>query len=67
MAVEAIISEGDYVIKGRGDDLLRIHFTDESMIITATENRPQRHVIICDISEAKELRDWLTRHIEEEL
>jgi hypothetical protein len=65
MAVETITTEGDYVIKGREGDLLRIHFTDESMIITATENRPQKHVIICDLSEAKELRDWLTRRIEE--
>jgi hypothetical protein len=37
------------------------------MIVTATENRPQKHVIICDISEAKELRDWLTRRIDEEV
>lgn len=59
-------AEGDYIIRGSGNDLLRIHFTDESMVITATENRPQKHVIICDISEAKEMRDWLTRHIEEE-
>lgn len=64
MSIETL--EGDYVIKGRGADLLRIHFTEESMIITATENRPQRHVIICDISEAKELRDWLIRRIEED-
>lgn len=67
MAVETVTTEGDYVIKGREGDLLRIHFTDESMIITATENWPQKHVIICDISEAKELRDWLTRRIEEEV
>lgn len=67
MAVETITTEGDYVIKGGGGDLLRVHFTDESMIITATENRPQKHVIVCDISEAKELRDWLTRRIEEPL
>lgn len=58
--------EGDYVIKGQGGDLLRIHFTEESMIVTATENRPQKHVIICDISEAKDLRDWLSMHIEAE-
>lgn len=64
---ETVTTEGDYVIKGSGSDLLRIHFTDESMIITATENRPQKHVIICDISEAKELRDWLTRRIDEKV
>lgn len=65
--IETVTTEGDYVIKGSGNDLLRIQFTDESMIITATENRPQKHVIICDVSEAKELRDWLTRRIEEQI
>jgi hypothetical protein len=65
MAIETLTTEGDYVIKGHGGDLLRVHFTEESMVITATENRPQKHVIICDISEAKDLRDWLTRRIAE--
>jgi hypothetical protein len=63
MAVETITREGDFVIKGRGNDLLRIHFTEDSMVITATESG--RQIIICAVEEAVELRDWLTRRIEE--
>ena len=61
-------TEDDFVIRA-GDmdmDLLRIHLTAEDMIVTATENYRPRRVIICDSSEAKQLRDWLTRRIEEE-
>lgn len=66
MAIERLTTEGDFVVRGVGRDLLRFHMTDESMYVTANENHPgQRHVVICDISEAKELRDWLTRRIEE--
>jgi len=51
--------------QGQGCGAHRIHFT-EDMIVTAAENYPQRHVIICHSSEAKQLRDWLSRRIEEE-
>jgi hypothetical protein len=56
-------TEDDYVIWARDMDLLRIHLTAEDMIVIATENYPQRHAIICNSSEAKQLRDWLTRRI----
>jgi hypothetical protein len=59
-------TEADDVIRARDMDLLRIHLTAEDMIVTETENYPQRHVIICDSSEAKQLRDWLTRRSEDE-
>lgn len=66
MAIETV--EGDFLLRsgnpGR-DHLLRIHMTDESMIFTATE--VNRQVIVADISEARELRDWLTRRLEEEI
>jgi len=62
MVIETI--EGDYVIKGGpGKDLLRVHFTAESMIITVKNYG----VVVCDIPEAKELRDWLTRRLEEDI
>jgi hypothetical protein len=51
--------------QGQGCGPLRIHLT-EDMIVTATENYLQRHLIIRDSSEAKQLRNWLTRRIEEE-
>ncbi len=64
MAIETM--EGDFLIRsgnpGRAD-LLRIHFTKEEMTITATESG--RSVIIASLSEAVELRDWLTRRLEE--
>lgn len=66
MAIETVA--GDFVIKagwGR-HDILRIHMTDESMVVTASENSGgDRHVIIADISEAKELRDWIARRLDE--
>lgn len=65
MAIETV--EGDFVIRSGNPgrpELLRIHMTDESMVITATESG--RSVIIADFSEAKELRDWLSRRLDEE-
>jgi len=65
--IEKVVTEGDYVIKSLGRDLMRFHFTDESMVVTTTKNSPQRNVIICDVSDAKELRDWLSRRLEEDI
>lgn len=67
MSIETV--EGDFVLRSGNPGrphLLRIHMTDESMIFTTAEC-PQRHVIIADISEAKELRDWITRRLDEEI
>ena len=65
MAIEMV--EGDFMIRaGRSNQpLLRINMTDDSMYITATETGCGTHRIIADISEAKELRDWLSRRLAE--
>lgn len=53
-------SLGDFLLQGLNGDLLRIHMTEESMVITTTGR-----VIIGDRSEAKNLRDWLTCQLDE--
>jgi hypothetical protein len=67
MAIETL--EGDFLIRSGNPgkaDLIRIHMTRDSMVITATEC-PQRQVIVADLSEAKQLRDWIDRRLNEEI
>jgi hypothetical protein len=61
MAIETL--EGDFLIQRGRQLLLRLHMTNESMIVTSTGS----HVIVADISEAKELQDWLKRCLDEEI
>lgn len=61
MAIETITREGDFVLKNNAHgDLLRVHMTEDAMIIWV------RGVTVnCAVSEAEELRDWITRRLEE--
>lgn len=64
MAIETITREGDLVIRGAGRDLLRFTAGEDQVTVTATE-LGSRQVIIISTTEAKELRDWLTRRLDE--
>lgn len=59
MAIET--QEGDFVIRGSYKDALRARANDDSFIITMG---PQ--VVVASIAEAKELRDWIDRRLDEE-
>jgi hypothetical protein len=54
-------AEGDFIIRSAGDIIFRLHMTDESIVIY------NRHftVITADISEAKQLHEWLGRKLAE--
>lgn len=67
MAIEVVTIEGDFVLKGIGRDILRIHMSDDSMTVTTQCGGQNRNNVVCDISEARQLRDWLTRRLEEEV
>lgn len=61
MAIETITREGDFVLKNNAHgDLLRAHMAEDALIIAV-----RQVVVSCAISEARELRDWLTRRLEE--
>lgn len=64
MGIETV--EGDYVIRGNGREILRIHFSDESMTITAGANPNVLHTIVCTIEEGEELSKWIHRRIHED-
>lgn len=63
MAVETVTREGDYVLKGQGRALLRLHMNEGEMIITSDDYRGMH--TIASLSDVRELRDWLTRRLEE--
>jgi len=58
MAIETL--EGDFVVRGSYKDILRAHFTEDSLIVTMG---PQ--VMVAGLAEAKELRDWIDRCLSE--
>jgi hypothetical protein len=58
MAIETV--EGDFVIRGNYKDIIRAHMSDDSLIVTMG---PQ--VVIASLTEAKELRDWIDRRLNE--
>lgn len=61
MTIEIV--EGDFVIPGNGgNDLLRMHVNGDDFWFTVN----QQTWTIASVSEAKELRDWLTRRLDEE-
>ena len=56
-------TEGDFVIRGGGQDIFRAHFTGvEGMKITMG---PQ--FVVATLEEAKQLRDWIFRRMTEEI
>lgn len=55
-------SEGDFLIKSKDKEIMRVHFTDESMMIYYIGT-----VMVIDISEAKELYAWIGRRLDEEI
>lgn len=59
MAIETV--EGDFVVRGSYKDIFRAQATDESLIV---KMGPQ--IMVASWSEAKELRDWLDRRLNEE-
>jgi hypothetical protein len=58
MAIETL--EGDFVIRGTYQDILRAHFTEDSLIVTMGPK-----IMVAGLSEAKELRDWIDRRLNE--
>lgn len=58
MQIETL--EGDFVVRGSYKDILRAHFTNDSLIVTMG---PQ--VMVASVSEAIALRDWLDRRLNE--
>ncbi len=58
MQIETL--EGDFVVRGNYSDILRAHFTDDSLIVTMGHQ-----VLVAGLSEAKELRDWIDRRLNE--
>lgn len=58
MQIETV--EGDFVIRGSYKDILRAHTTNDSLIITMG---PQ--VVVASLDEAKALRDWIDRRLNE--
>jgi hypothetical protein len=67
MAIETVTTEGDFVVKSLGRDILRVHMGEDSMTVVTHCGGQNRNNVICDISEARQLRDWLTRRLEEEV
>jgi hypothetical protein len=62
-AIETI--EGDFVLRSSlGRPLIRMHMTAETILITVAG---QAQVFVGDISEVRQLRDWLTRRLDEPL
>lgn len=62
MADEKYDGSDDLVITGNGKPLLTFHATDESLWVTAEENRPlPKQVIIADPLDAAALHSWLAR------
>lgn len=62
MAIETL--EGDFIIRTMSSELIRFHFTDDSLVITKRDGHVQ-HVVVCTISEAIELGVWLDKNINE--
>ena len=60
MQIETL--EGDFVVRGTYKDIFRAHFTDDSFVMTMG---PQ--VMVASIDEAKSLRDWIDRKLNETL
>jgi hypothetical protein len=60
MQIETL--EGDFVIRGSYKDIIRAHFTEDSLIVTMG---PQ--VVVVGLEEAKALRDWIDRRLNEPL
>ncbi len=58
MQIETL--EGDFVIRGSYKDIIRAHFTEDSLIVTMG---PQ--VVVASLDEAKALRDWIDRRLNE--
>lgn len=60
MPTETETHEGDFVIRGSYKEILRAHFTEDSLIITMG---PQ--IVVASIPEAKRICDWINRKLEE--
>jgi hypothetical protein len=58
MAIETL--EGDFVIRGNYKDILRVQATDASLIV---KMGPQ--IVVASLTEAKMLRDWIDRRLNE--
>lgn len=58
MAIETV--EGDFVVSGNYNEIFRATATEDSLIVTMGPR-----VLVASLSEAKELRDWIDRRLNE--
>ena len=56
----------DFIVLSSGHVIFRIHMTAQSMVITFNEDGfcGLRQVIVADVTEARELCDWITDQLD---
>jgi len=62
----AMVEDGDFVLRcAAGDGRVRLVLNDRVFTILCTGNgKGNSHVMVADITEAHELRDWLESRLE---